>query len=454
MSQSFQFISSELNYTVLFQCKITKEILVIKNIDKNGLIQGVEPIMNNYPHFIKVHNNHRDFLPFFRDLLCKVYNAQQYIYFRVPIVHVQEAVQEIRNAMQYYNLQDYEDFDDIVQEKDKAYEKTLKKSQKTQPNMSANSIIIEPDNTSQEALEPNVNLPEIEIVEDNDFQENVPNSSEYANNTFLDSQIDWETLEQIGITREKLEAKNLIDPLLKGYKTYSLFPVRLKYGNISCRTDVRLSFRHDLQGRVIINLQGIKKEPLLNLPFFGHEFSPEDKANLIKHGNMGRVVDLLQVHTGELLPSLISIDRATNDLIALHVDRVKIPDYIKGVKLSDFQKSELKQGKRIFATGLQSKKGDIFDAYLQYNADKKYVEFSFQKDHDSSSNFSSKTGVPTKFRGVELTLEQQETLEKGQFIYLEQLIDRNGCQYQGYIMYNKMNHSLQFFFEQPVIDID
>ena len=35
---------------------------------------------------------------------------------------------------------------------------------------------------------------------------------------------------------------------------------------------------------------------------------------------------------------IVSIDRLTNDIITLGADRVRIPDEIKGVKLSDDQK--------------------------------------------------------------------------------------------------------------------
>ena len=52
---------------------------------------------------------------------------------------------------------------------------------------------------------------------------------------------------------------------------------------------------------------------------------------------MGRVVSLVNSKTGELMPSIISVDRLTNELIALKTEFVKIPDEIKGVKLNEEQ---------------------------------------------------------------------------------------------------------------------
>jgi hypothetical protein len=63
---------------------------------------------------------------------------------------------------------------------------------------------------------------------------------------------------------------------------------------------------------------------------------------------MGRVVDLVNPKTGELMPSIISVDRLTNELIALRTSLIKIPDELKGVKLNDEQKQTLMEGKPLF----------------------------------------------------------------------------------------------------------
>lgn len=68
------------------------------------------------------------------------------------------------------------------------------------------------------------------------------------------------------------------------------------------------------------------------------------------------MVDLTNSKTGELMPSIISVDRLTNELIALKTEFVKIPDEIKGVKLNDEQKQTLMEGKSLYLEGMISKR--------------------------------------------------------------------------------------------------
>ncbi|WP_406630306.1 DUF3945 domain-containing protein, partial [Ornithobacterium rhinotracheale] len=53
---------------------------------------------------------------------------------------------------------------------------------------------------------------------------------------------------------------------------------------------------------------------------------------------------------------------------------IKIPDEIKGIKLNEEQKQRLKEGKPIFLEGMTSNKGEPFNANVQFNAEKRYVE--------------------------------------------------------------------------------
>jgi hypothetical protein len=53
---------------------------------------------------------------------------------------------------------------------------------------------------------------------------------------------------------------------------------------------------------------------------------------------------------------------------------IKIPDEIKGIKLDDQQKTTLSEGKPLYRR-YDFKKGEPFNASVQFNADKRYVEF-------------------------------------------------------------------------------
>lgn len=194
---------------------------------------------------------------------------------------------------------------------------------------------------------------------------------------FQPDQIDWNSLSSLGIDKGRLEKLDVLDNLLKGYKTNELVPLTLKFGNAVVRMDARLSLQQNDDGKIMMAMHGIRKEPNLNFSFFGHEFTDEDKENLRRSGNMGRVVELYNQKSGEYIPSVISIDSKTKELVAFRADWMKVPEEIKGVKLNEEQKQVLLEGKPLYLEGMISKKGEPFNAEVQFNADKRFIEFLF-----------------------------------------------------------------------------
>ena len=280
-------------------------------------------------------------------------------------------------------------------------------------------------------------------------------TSEVGEYRFKLEQIDWKAMSNMGISKERLEKMNLIDPLLKGYKTNELVPISLNLGNAVTRMDARLSLQSNDEGKVIFAIHGIRKEPQLNFPFFGHEFTKEDKDNLLRTGNMGRVVNLINPKTDEIIPSIVSVDRLTNELVALRSNLIKIPDEIKGVKLDEQQKQSLMDGKSLYIEGMTSKKGEPFNASVQFNADKHYVEFLFDKNNTNKQSQSQQQSrseqqeAPRTFRGKELDEQQYQKFKEGQTVYVSGLVDKNGKDYQGYITFNKETAKIGFSFDNP-----
>lgn len=86
----------------------------------------------------------------------------------------------------------------------------------------------------------------------------------------------------------------------------------------------------------------MRKEPELDRPYFGVKFTDEDKQNLFKPGNLGRIVDA-QYKQGEITSVFLSLDKLTNELVAVRADKIRIPDTIKGVTLDDRQKQALSE---------------------------------------------------------------------------------------------------------------
>ena len=75
---------------------------------------------------------------------------------------------------------------------------------------------------------------------------------------------------------------------------------------------------------------------------------------------MGRIVNLKNYITGEMIPSFVSVDKVTNELVSMRASSVQIPDEIKGVKLSKEQQQALREGKGVFLENMISNRKNPF----------------------------------------------------------------------------------------------
>ena len=177
--------------------------------------------------------------------------------------------------------------------------------------------------------------------------EQQPQAPRYRYN---EDMIDWNALEKHGVSKASLEQEGLLDSMLKGYKTNKLVPLTLTLDAAIIRMDARLSLIPMQNGQVGLGIHGIRKEPQLERPYFGHIFTEEDKKNLRESGNMGRVAEL-NLRGGTTEPCLISIDKSTNELVAVRQEHVYVQDEVRGVKLSPDEIQTLKTAARCLWTG-------------------------------------------------------------------------------------------------------
>jgi len=410
-----QEMPEQLSDILLVLDKEKMKIQAVKSMDENGKMETIDPTKQNQNEFMRVDKHGDLFSNFLSNFWRQLKNPTQFAFLQVP---ADEAVEKAK------------EFQKQVDNPTPEGEKEMKKHEvKTDTN----------ENNKQE--------------NNNDMAttQTTPEKSEYR---YQPEQIDWDTMKNLGLSKEYLEKRNLLDPLLRGYKTNELLPIGINLGSTILRTDARLSLQQGEDGNVIVAIHGIKKEPNLHFEFFGHKFTDEDKKNLLETGNMGRVVNLINSKTGELMPSIISIDRLTNDVVALRTDFIKIQDDIKGVKLTDEQKQTLMEGKPLKLEGMISTKGTEFSATVQYNAEKRYPEFLFdrsnsngQKQNNQQSNQQSQPQeAPRAFRGKELTDEQYKDFKAGQTVYMAGLVDKKGQTYNGYITFDKATGKTGFEF--------
>lgn len=254
-----------------------------------------------------------------------------------------------------------------------------------------------------------------------------------------ESMINWEQLKNFGLSRDYLQEKGLLDGMLKGYKTNALLPVSMNFGSVILRTDARLSFQQSKEGPLVLAMHGIRKAPELEKPFFGHIFSEEDKKNLKETGNMGRVVEI-KGRSGEYIPSFISIDKLTNEVVAMKADSVFIPNDVKGIKLAESEKSDLKEGKAIYLEGMLSEKGKEFNAHVQINADRRGIEFIFGNDRLFNRQ---------EIGGVQLSNKQVEDLNAGKAIFVEDMKRKDGEKFSSFVKLDEGSGKPQYTRYNP-----
>jgi hypothetical protein len=105
--------------------------------------------------------------------------------------------------------------------------------------------------------------------------------------------------------------------------------------------------------------------------------------------------------------------------------------------------------------GYDFQKGTEFSATVQFNADKRYVEFLFDRSNNNQAQTNQQktnkqsakptAGSSKTFRGKELDDEQYNKFKAGQTIYVE-LKDKKDQPYKGYITFDKDTGKTNFEF--------
>ena len=423
-------VDEQLSDILLVFDKEEKQLKAVKGIDEKGELKTAPADSKSLDDFMKVDKQGNMLSNFFSNFMRQAQNPSRFSFFKIPIEKSVNTIEKLQNHLAK------------LTEKGKEYLKKYEVSPEQYIKQEQKAATLKQEGETAVAQTP----PEAPAQAQS---QNTPAQEELKYNP---DAIDWETLQNLGVSRESLEKRNLLEPLLKGYKTNELVPISFNLGSTVTRFDARLSLR-EVDGKVAVAIHGMRKEPQLDYPFFGHEFSEEDKKNLLTTGNMGRTVELTNTKTGEKIPSIISIDKLTNEIIALRSEHIKVPDEIKGVKLSQEQKQTLKEGKPLFVEGMTSKKGEPFNATVQFNADKRYVEFLFEDKAPKLANQEKLTEAPTVIRGVTLTEEQHKELSKGNPVYLEGLQSKAGKTYSGYFTFDKDKGKVEMSFNNPQKDI-
>ena len=393
--------------------KEKKTISAVKGVDENGELQTVPP--ENNSELLKF-DRHGDFFSnFFSNMMNQLKNPTRFNFFKIPKLELPKIEPIIRD-----------NFNNPTPENEAGIERYR----------------VTPETVKQEAKkgqqETQTQQPQ-QPAKETGATEQAPQQPDKSKYLIDPDKVDWEALKNFGLSKKQLEKAKALEPMLRGYKSPGAFTIAGNYNSAIMKLDARLSFRHDKDGNVVLAIHGIRQKPELERPFFGHEFSKEDKANLLETGNMGRIVNLKNYITGEMIPSFVSVDKVTNELVSMRASSVQIPDEIKGVKLNKEQKEALREGKGVFLENMISNRKNPFSATVQVNADKKSLEFIYLNAKQSQEQRQKQE-------------QQQQDLVNDKTIFVAGLKDKRGVEYDAYIQVNHDKKKLGFYSDNPSFD--
>ena len=368
------------------------KLFVVSGIDDKGNLKTTEAIAANQAAFLKFNNKDGLLKNFMTNFLKQFNNPTRFGLYKVVANNVEQGVDNLRTMLQ-----------------------------------------------SREKPESKQQLTEIGVS----FDDYLPKKK---NATVIDeSKINWKQLDDLGLTRERLEQNGELDKMLNWQKS-NLLTIAVPIGDTTIYTEARLAFRTDDNGNIGLAIHPLRKEPQLDFSYMGYKFSPEEKEQLLATGNLGKTIEVTPKN-GNAFSAYVSIDPQTNEIIALRADRVNIPKEIKGISLSDAQYKDLVKGKAVKVEGMTAKSGKSFNATLQVNAEKKGIEFIF--DNNRGFKEHQQQGAPHKLCGLELSEKQREVLDSGRTLYLKNMVDKEGKSFNAYVRMDKEQNRPRFYKWNP-----
>lgn len=404
------------------------KLKVVKGIDKKGKIDAIDPMKAKQTDFIKI-DKHADPLEnFFQNFFNQAKNPSHTGFYAVTVDMLDKVLSLSDKELEKFRI-DPRDY------LNKEQEQSTKKDEK--------EVVTEKKEEKMDATTE-------QKTEFKQFDTNRIPESEY---------------QKYGIKPENLEGE--LKAMSYGYKSPHLVDINPKIEGVDYPMKARLSLEEQPDGSLKFVPHPQQQQVDLDKPFQGIMLPNDVKENLLATGNSGRVVEL-EPRPGEKVPSLISIDKLTNRLEAVPLDKLTVSQNLKGTELTPEQQQALKEGKKVLVEGMTSKNTigtdnpRKFDAYVQFNAAKGGYDFSYEgldrnkyqqnakQEQNQNGEQQNQVRIPKKLLGVDLDEKQQNSLRECKAVYVQGMLkDAKGEPFNAYVKVNNEKGKLDFFKWNP-----
>lgn len=440
------------------------KLKVVRGIDKKGKIDAVDPMKAKQSDFLIIDRHADPLANFFKNFINQAKNPSHTGFYAVTVDMLDKVLQLSDAALEKFriNPRDYLKNEQEESKKETVKQSETEKKETTQEKRDTKNTKEEKDTKTE---------PVIKTTEKEEEMETTTNQRDEFKQ-FDTNRIPESEYRKYGITPESL--KDELNAMSYGFKSPHLVDINPNIEGVYYSMKARLSLEEQPDGSLKFIPYPQQQQVDLDKPFQGIMLPDDVKENLLATGNAGRIVELEPYFPGEKVPSLVSIDKLTNRLEAVPLDKITISPELKGVELSPEQQQALGEGKKVLVEGMTSKKTmgsdnpNLFDAYVQFSAAKGGYEFSYDgldrnryrqdantkheqgKNQEQQKEQQNQVRIPKKLLGIDLDAKQQNTLREGKAVYVQGMMkDAKGEPFNAYVKVNNEKGKLDFYKWNP-----
>lgn len=218
------------------------------------------------------------------------------------------------------------------------------------------------DKSNYQKQESNQSINTLDEYNDHISQKLLPyyNSQEH---TIDPQKVNWSDVARKGINIEKM-SKEDIDKMLSGKPTDLVNTIKKdENGNIT-KGQSRLLLNRNEHGVISISTAKVLENPIIPNNILGTNLTEQQQKDLLKYGRIEAITVNAQNTKKTIIPF---IDKTTNQLMYRDINKIKLPNEYKGIKLNDKHKSKLLTGATVAIAGLLDNQGVPYNGYARLN---------------------------------------------------------------------------------------